>query len=208
MKIFTPIAASLVLVCVATQGDLIAQNRRDSDLRQQIRRIVREELKRALAEVHETRDRVAPQKKAQKKTAARKKTAPKKKVRPAPSAPSAVRALNRASQALAEARQALAQAQRALMQSHGAFETLELQVPRIQMPRIQMPRIKMPGVDVRAIVPGAGVRTYVFDGGKGRTRIWEVEQAPTKAKKKGMKGDQRKKKPLKAKNKKRSGRIV
>ncbi len=77
MKIFTPIVASLVLACVATQGDLIAQNR-DSDLRQQIRRIVREEMKRALAEIQESRGRAVGQKQA---TARAERTARSRKSR-------------------------------------------------------------------------------------------------------------------------------
>ena len=247
MKIFTPIAASLVLVCVATQGDLIAQNRRDSDLRQQIRRIVREELKRALAEVHESQGQVAPKKKARTKKApakkvSRKRVTGKKRVRQrvrSVTVPPAASALDQASKALAAARRALAEAERALKRARGAglslppvralrrdktgvyrvelktrprksrtiaptFRVPKIPVPVIRVPKIQIPRFQAPKFNFRVIAPETGVRTYVFDGGKGKT--YKVERAPIKAKKKGMKGNQRKKKPRKAK--KRSGRIV
>lgn len=144
MKIFTPIVASLVLACVATQGDLIAQNRRESDQRQQIRRIVREELKRALAEIHESRDRAAAKKKVvatkkvqatklrvqrgakRKQAAARaqpRKTQPLKVVtrQTAPQRRlSPNDALNRAHKALQNARRALAEAEQALNQARRA----------------------------------------------------------------------------------------
>ncbi len=174
MNIFAPIVASVVLACVATQGDLIAQNR-DSDLRQQIRRIVREEMKRALAEIHESRGRAVGQKQA---TARAERTARSRKSRrvaetrraqPRKTAPqrrsSPSDALNRAHKALENARRALAEAERALNRARraGPRPTTARTVRRGEdgiyivetktAPRIYRTNVKIKGRPLRVVTP-------------------------------------------------------
>lgn len=230
MKIFTPIAASLVLVSAAVQGELIAQKDHETDLRQHIRRIVREELKRALAEIHDSKDRAAAHKKAValkkaialKKRASAKKAPVRLKTRPIPMAPNVAGALDRARKALDEARRALAEAEHALQRGHGDFQVPKVHVPKVQIPRIQVRELQVPKFNLQLIGPESETRTFVLDGKKGVYGItYEVEGAPTKAKKKGRQRDpqpkRRKKqkesrteknKRRKARDKVRSGRIV
>jgi len=237
MKIFTPIAASLVLVCATVQGELIAQKDNESDLRQHIRRIVREELKRALAEVHDAQDRAAATAKkaiaARKAPAVRKAPAARKAVkkappgpraRPTPMAPPVGDALDRARKALAEARRALAEAERALQRAHG--EAPWIHAPKVELrgfqaPWVELRELQAPRANLQVMRPEVRFRTWILDGKKGTHGItYEVEEAPVKAnKKKGPKEDQqqrrreekqkeKRRRKARDRDKARSGRIV